>query len=66
MAMFDRMDKDQDGKIAKAEAERGLADNFDGYDTDSDGYVTKDEFTAGRPKFGRGRGGPRPAEAGGN
>ncbi len=67
MARFNQMDKDQDGKVSKAEAEGRFAENFDNYDADTDGSVTKEEFQAGIAKFGgRGRGEPRPAESGGN
>lgn len=69
MAFFDRMDKDQNGKLSKDEVEGGrFAENFDKADTDADGNVTKDEFMDYRAKNpGRGRGGPpRPSEAGGN
>ena len=61
------MDKDQDGKVSKGEAEGRMAENFENFDSDSDGSVTKDEFLAVMAKFrGGGGGGPRPAEAGGN
>lgn len=66
MAMFDRMDKDQNGKISKDEVQGGrFADNFDKADADSDGNVTKEEFLDFRAKNPF-RGPPRPAEAGGN
>ena len=70
MARFTAMDKDQDGKISKGEAEGRMADNFDNFDSDSDGNVTKEEYMAAIAKFraagGGGGGRPRPAEAGGN
>ena len=75
MARFTAMDKDQDGRISKGEAEGRMADNFDNFDSDSDGNVTKDEYLAAIAKFRGGPGGgpggpgggrPRPAEAGGN
>lgn len=69
MARFNQMDKDQDGKVTKTEAEGRFAENFDSFDSDADGSVTKDEFLAARARFGGGRGGggrPRTAEAGGN
>lgn len=69
MARFNSMDKDQDGKVSKAEAaDTRFAERFDSVDTDADGSVTKDEFMAGVAKMGRGggRGGRPPAEAGGN
>ena len=67
MARFNQMDKDQNGKVTKDEAEGRFAENFDSFDADSDGSVTKEEFAAARAKFGGGRGArPRPAEAGGN
>lgn len=66
MARFNQMDKDQNGKVSKDEAEGRFAENFDSFDADSDGSVTKEEFAAARAKFGGGRGGrPRNAEAGG-
>jgi HlyD family secretion protein len=67
MAFFDRMDKDQNGKVSKDEAEGRFAENFEKFDADNDGNVTKEEFQDYRAKnpFG-GRGGGRPrAEAGG-
>ena len=71
MARFTAMDKDQDGKISKGEAEGRMADNFDNFDSDADGNVTKEEYLATIAKFRGGGGGPgggrpRPAEAGGN
>ena len=67
VARFNSMDKDQDGKVSKGEAEGRMAENFENFDSDSDGSVTKDEFLAVMAKFrGGGGGGPRPAEAGGN
>jgi Ca2+-binding EF-hand superfamily protein len=64
MVFFDMMDKDQNGKISKAEVEGGrFAENFDKADTNSDGEVTKEEFMDYRAKNpGRGRGGPRPPQ----
>jgi hypothetical protein len=67
MAGFNRMDKDQNGKVTKDEAEGRFAERFDTFDTDADGSVTKEEFQTGFAKLGGGRGGrPRPAESGGN
>jgi Ca2+-binding EF-hand superfamily protein len=67
MARFNQMDKDQNGKISKDEAEGRFAENFDAFDADADGNVTKEEFSAARAKLGGGRGGrPRNAEASGN
>jgi HlyD family secretion protein len=74
MARFTAMDKDQDGKISKGEAEGRMADAFDMFDSDSDGNVTKDEYMAVIARFrsgggpgGGGPGGGRPrSEAGGN
>ncbi|HEY0982540.1 efflux RND transporter periplasmic adaptor subunit [Schlesneria sp.] len=68
MARFNSMDKDQDGKVTRSEAEGRMAENFENFDSDSDGSVTKDEFLAVMAKF-RAAGGPpgqRPAESGGN
>lgn len=67
MARFTQMDKDQNGKISKDEAEGRFAENFDSFDADSDGSVTKEEFLAAAAKFRGGRGGrPRNTEASGN
>lgn len=82
MARFTAMDKDQDGKISKDEAEGRMADNFGNFDSDSDGSVTKEEYMATIARFRAGGGGPpggggpgsggpgggrpRNAEAGGN
>lgn len=82
MARFAAMDKDQDGKISKDEAEGRMADNFGNFDTDSDGSVTKDEYMATIARYRAGGGGPpgggvpggggpgggrpRPTDAGGN
>lgn len=41
---FDRLDKDGDGKISKAEAPERLQQHFDKVDRDQDGNVTKDEL----------------------
>ncbi|WP_397571358.1 efflux RND transporter periplasmic adaptor subunit [Schlesneria sp. T3-172] len=68
MARFNSMDKDQDGKVTRSEAEGRMAENFENFDSDSDGSVTKDEFLAVMAKF-RAAGGPpgqRQAESGGN
>ena len=67
VARFNAMDKDQNGKVTKEEAEGRFAERFDSFDIDADGSVTKDEFMTGMAKLGRGRGGrPQPTEAGGN
>ena len=65
MERFKSMDKDDDGKISKAEAEgTRFANRFEAADTDKDGNVSKDEFLTGMARRG---GGQRPApEAGGN
>lgn len=66
-ARFTQMDKNQDGKVSKDEADERIAQNFERFDADSDGSVTKEEFLAAIAKF-RGNGGrPRPQGAdGGN
>jgi hypothetical protein len=47
-AEFAKWDKDKDGKISKAEAERSpLAAKFDAMDTDKDGSISKSEYAAG-------------------
>ena len=66
MERFNRMDKDQDGKVTKSEAEGNrLAERFDMVDADQDGNVTKEEYLSAMSRM-RAGGGSRPAEAGGN
>lgn len=43
-SMFERQDKDGDGKISKSEAPERLQKHFDQIDRDKDGYVTKEEL----------------------
>jgi Ca2+-binding EF-hand superfamily protein len=52
-------DKDQDGKISKAEADASLprlAKNFPTIDANNDGFITRDEMRAWREKNGGRRG----------
>lgn len=47
-AKFDKLDKDHDGKVSKAEAKNDstLTAEFAAVDQDSDGYVTETEYAA--------------------
>jgi peroxiredoxin len=47
---FDRLDKDGDGRLTKAELQPALRPKFDAFDTNSNGAVTPDEFAAGTAK----------------
>jgi Ca2+-binding EF-hand superfamily protein len=38
------MDANKDGKLAKAEVQGRLKDNFDKADTNGDGFITEEEF----------------------
>lgn len=46
--MLERMDKNKDHKISRAEAKGNLKNNFDRRDTNQDGYITEDEMTRRR------------------
>lgn len=43
-SIFERQDKDGDGKLSKSEAPERLQKHFDQIDRDKDGYATKDEL----------------------
>lgn len=58
--MFQRFDKDGDGKVARAEFPGG-DDAFKALDKDGDGFVTAEEVPAGRP--GKGEKPPEPTGA---
>jgi Ca2+-binding EF-hand superfamily protein len=48
-AKFNAIDKDQDGRISRAEADAKapkIAKNFDRIDTNKDGYISQDELAA--------------------
>src|SRR5688500_18114439 len=45
---FQRLDRNEDGKLARDEVPRGLRDAFDTIDTNRDGTLTPREFAAGR------------------
>lgn len=64
MAMFERMDANSDGKLAKEEWSERFKERAESMDKDADGVVTLDEFkagmAAGRPP---GAGGGRPPAA---
>ncbi|OYW15587.1 MAG: hypothetical protein B7Z55_14975, partial [Planctomycetales bacterium 12-60-4] len=67
MAMFQRMDANGDGKLAKDEWSERFAANAPAMDKDGDGAISKDEFTTGmanRPRGGP-TNGPPPEQAGG-
>lgn len=42
--LLKQMDKNEDGKLAKAEIKGPLKDNFDKIDTDEDGFISEKEF----------------------
>jgi Ca2+-binding EF-hand superfamily protein len=46
-AIFDRLDRNGDGKIAKDEAPEPMKEPFAMLDTNGDGFVTREEFRAG-------------------
>lgn len=45
---FDKMDRDHDGKLSKAEVKSDtmVTEKFAAVDQDSDGYISKSEYTA--------------------
>lgn len=48
--MFDRMDKNSDGKITKSEHDTNSQEFFDSMDKNGDGVVTKEEAKNFHPK----------------
>lgn len=46
--LFNKIDKDQDGKLSKEEAKTlpGVAERFDELDKNKDGYLSLDEFNS--------------------
>jgi hypothetical protein len=60
--MFNRMDKDGDGKLQSTEWSERFAERAKTMDTNSDGVVTLEEFKAAPP--GGGAGAPRRPEGG--
>ena len=57
-AMFARMDANGDGLLNDADREARLAKRFDAMDTDKNGAISREEFTAGHDRKGRGAGKP--------
>lgn len=49
---FERLDRDNDGKISKDEAPEPVKDRFNTLDTNGDGFLTLDEFRAGALPLG--------------
>jgi Ca2+-binding EF-hand superfamily protein len=49
---FQDLDKDQDGRISREEAQSSprMAEKFDSLDTNQDGYVTRAEKEAAKPQ----------------
>ncbi len=55
--IFNRMDKDEDGKLSKKEIKGPLKDSFAEIDSNEDGFLTEEEvLKAPKPK------GPKPSE----
>lgn len=52
--LLKQMDKNEDGKLAKAEIKGPLKDDFDNIDTDGDGFISEKEFKKA-PKPGKTR-----------
>ncbi len=49
--LLEKMDKDEDGKLSKAEVKGPLKNNFDKVDLNEDGYINEEEFKkAPKPK----------------
>lgn len=49
--LLEKMDANEDGKLAKAEVKGRLKENFDEVDTDEDGFISEKEFEkAPKPK----------------
>ena len=42
--LLEEMDKDEDGKLSKAEIKGPLKNDFDKIDTDEDGFISEAEF----------------------
>ena len=52
--LLSQMDKNDDGKISKSEAQGRLASNFSQVDSNNDGFITETEMgNAPRPQRGR-------------
>ncbi|MGR6035776.1 MAG: EF-hand domain-containing protein [Candidatus Nitrosoglobus sp.] len=49
--MFQKMDKNGDGKISKQEFEEAANNKFERMDTNKDGYISKAEFEAAAKKW---------------
>ena len=50
--LFEEMDANDDGRLAKLEVKGRMADNFDKIDVDGDGYITMEEMKSSKPKRG--------------
>ena len=49
--LLEKMDKNEDGKLSKAELKGPLKENFEKVDADEDGFITEAEFKkAPKPK----------------
>lgn len=58
-AFFKRLDKNEDGKLAKDELPRNAQRNFDRIDTDKDGFASREEMKAVFDRLRRNRNGER-------
>jgi len=66
-SIFDRMDKNKDGKISRDEAQGRIKDNFDRIDTNKDGYLDKEELLRmAKTVLANGDGMPKGPGAGGS
>ena len=61
--MFDRWDKNSDGRLTRDELPAGARQNFDRADTDNDGFISPAEDLAIRARFRQDRQPARPATA---
>jgi hypothetical protein len=56
--MFDRMDRNRDGRLSQEEMGGPMRNRFGELDTNRDGSIDLQEMTAGMANFGNQRGGP--------
>lgn len=53
--LLEKMDSDEDGKLAKSEVEGPLKDSFDTVDADEDGFISEEELKKAPKPKGRGK-----------